>query len=122
MVLDGVSLDDRVVRELAAVVGKPLGTKLEQALFFSAEIVALTRVEKEAVLAALDRMPWEFEEVRERFLAGDRRGESHGGLEGTGIELEVAGHGGGTPPAPRSSTSKPWHIVELSPEPASVDL
>ena len=52
MVLDGVSLDDRVVRDLAAVVGKPLGQKLEQALFFSAEIVALTRVEKEAVLAA----------------------------------------------------------------------
>ena len=43
MVLDGVSLEDRVVRALAAVVGRPLRQKLEQALFFSAEIVALTR-------------------------------------------------------------------------------
>ena len=55
MVLDGVSVDDRVVREIAAVVGKPLAQKLEQALFFSAEVVALTRTEKDAVLAALDQ-------------------------------------------------------------------
>ena len=111
MVLDGVSLDDRVVRDLAAVVGKPLGQKLEQALFFSAEIVALTRVEKEAVLAALDRMPWEYEEVRELLLAGDTwGGEGHAGLEEKGIELDVPAQSG-TPPAPRSSTSKPWHII-----------
>ena len=72
--LDGVSLDDRVVRELASVVGKPLGQKLEQALFFSAEIVALTRGERAEVLAALDRMPWEFEEIRKLLLAGERWG------------------------------------------------
>ena len=64
MVLDGVSLEDRVVRALAAVVGRPLRQKLEQALFFSAEIVALTRGERVEVLAALDRLPWEFEEIR----------------------------------------------------------
>ena len=58
MVLDGVSIHDRVVRDVAAVVGKPLAQKLEQALFFSAEVVALTRTEKDAVLAALARMPW----------------------------------------------------------------
>ena len=76
MVLDGVSLDERVVRELVAHLEKPLGQKLEQALFFSAEIVALTHAERDAVLAALDRMPWEFEEVRELLLAGDRWGGS----------------------------------------------
>ena len=53
MVLDGVSIDDRVVRELAAVVGKPLAQKLEQALFFSAEVVALTRTEKDAGVGSL---------------------------------------------------------------------
>ena len=39
MVLDGVSIEDRVVRAIAAVAGKPLAQKLEQALFFSAEVV-----------------------------------------------------------------------------------
>jgi hypothetical protein len=40
MVLDGVSLDDRVVRDLMAFLERPLGQKLEQALLFSARIVA----------------------------------------------------------------------------------
>ena len=74
MVLDGVSIDDRVVRQLAALVEKPLGHKLEQALFFSARVVALTARERAAVLAAFERLPWEYEEVRESFLAGDRAG------------------------------------------------
>ena len=107
MVLDGVSVDDRVVREIAAVVGKPLAQKLEQALFFSAEVVALTRPEKDAVLAALDRMPWEYEEVRELLLAGPSRAN----FGETGIALEVGREV--TPPAPRSSTSKPWRIRTL---------
>jgi len=76
MVLDGVSIEDRVVRAIAAVAGKPLAQKLEQALFFSAEIVALTRGERAEVLAALDRMPWEFEEIRKLLLAGERWGGS----------------------------------------------
>ena len=76
MVLDGVSLDDRVARDLTAVLERPLGQKLEQALFFSAEIVALTRGERVEVLAALDRMPWEFDEVRKLLLAGDSWGRS----------------------------------------------
>jgi hypothetical protein len=72
MVLDGVSLDDRVVRELTAILDGPLGRKLEQAQFFSAKIVALTHEERLAVLAALDRLPWEYEEVRGLFVASDR--------------------------------------------------
>ena len=76
MVLDGVSLDDRVVRRLTEFLERPVGHKLEQALFFSAEVVALTYAERVAVLAALDRMPWEFEELRERFLAGERWAET----------------------------------------------
>jgi hypothetical protein len=72
MVLDGVSLDDRVVRDLIAFLDRALGRKLELALFFSAKIVALTHEERLAVLAALDRAPWQWEEVRDLFLAGDR--------------------------------------------------
>ena len=72
MVLDGVSLDDRLVRDLIAFLERPLRRKLELALFFSAKIVVLTHEERLAVLAALDRAPWEWEVVRDRFLAGDR--------------------------------------------------
>jgi hypothetical protein len=70
MVLDGVSVDDRIVRRLAEVVERPLAHKLEQALFFSAEIVSLTPQERTAVLAAFERLPWEYDDVRESFLAG----------------------------------------------------
>jgi hypothetical protein len=70
MVLDGVSVDDRIVRRLAEVVERPLAHKLEQALLFSAEIVALTPQERTAVLAAFERLPWEYDDVRESFLAG----------------------------------------------------
>jgi hypothetical protein len=69
MLLDGVSVEDRVVRELAAQVQRPLGEKLVRALFFSAEVVALTPGERAEVLSALERLPLEYEEVRESFLA-----------------------------------------------------
>ena len=72
MVLDGVSLDDRVVRDLTPFLEWPLAKKLEQALLFHAKIVALTHEEKLAVFEALDRAPWAFEEVRELLLADDR--------------------------------------------------
>jgi hypothetical protein len=78
MVLDGVLVDDRVVRELAAIVDRPLGQKLERALFFSAEIVALTREERETVMAALNRDHRESKDVRERLLTGARWGEVAG--------------------------------------------
>ena len=45
-------------------------------------------------MAALDRMPWELEEVRQRFSADPRSSESRAGLEETGFEHEVAGDGG----------------------------
>jgi hypothetical protein len=70
MVLDGVLVEDRVVRELAAIMDRPLAQKLEQALFFSAKGVALTDEEKAAVFAALwIERPGEYEEIRELLLA-----------------------------------------------------
>jgi hypothetical protein len=70
MVLEGVSLDDRVVHRLISILDGQLRRKLQQALFFSAEIVALTFDERVAVLAALDRAPWEFDEIRALLLGG----------------------------------------------------
>lgn len=70
MMLDGVSLDARAVHRLASILDGPPRRKLEQALFFSAEVVALTFQERVTVLAALDGAPWEFDELRELLLAG----------------------------------------------------
>jgi hypothetical protein len=75
MVLDGVVVDERVVRELAQVVDAPLAQKLERALFFKAEVVALTREERDAVAAAMNHGRREPEDVRERLLTGARWGE-----------------------------------------------
>jgi hypothetical protein len=75
MVLDGVVVEDRVVRELAAIVDRPLAQKLSQALFFSAEIVALTHEERAEVRAALNRGQLESKDVRERLVTGVRWGE-----------------------------------------------
>ena len=75
MVLDGVDLDDDVVRELAAVVDRPLAQKLERALFFRSEIVALTRDERDEVMAAMGRGRVEPTDVRDRLLAPARWGE-----------------------------------------------
>ena len=72
MVLDGVSRDDRVVRDLTAFLESSSAESSSWRCCFSAKIVALTHEERLAVLAALDRSPWEFEEVRDLFLAGDR--------------------------------------------------
>ena len=72
MVFDGVSLDDRDVRKLVAILDGELAHKLQHALLFSAEIVSLTFEERAAVFSALDRAPWEYEEIRELLLANDR--------------------------------------------------
>ena len=54
-----------------AVLERPLGRKLEQALLFRAKIVALTRDERAAVLAALERAPAQLDEVRKALLADE---------------------------------------------------
>src|SRR5262245_34905688 len=61
MVLGGVPVEDWVVRELVATMQTPLGRKLQQALLFRAKIVALTRDERLALLAALESGPAEFD-------------------------------------------------------------
>jgi hypothetical protein len=79
MLLGGVAIDDRLVRRLATIVGRSLGNKLDHALLFRAEIVALTRDEKKAILAALEGAPPELEPVRELLIA-DEQWRLRGGL------------------------------------------
>jgi hypothetical protein len=81
MLFGGVSVEDRLVRELAAILERPLGRKLEQALLFRAKIVALTRDERAAVLATLERAPGQLEEMRELLLADEKWRDGRRGLE-----------------------------------------
>ena len=71
VLLGGVEVGERVVRELAAIVSGSLRGKLETALLFRAKIVGLTREEREAVLSALEKSPGELQGVRELLLADD---------------------------------------------------
>ena len=78
MVLGGVPVDDRVVRDLAAILDRPLGTKLETALVFRAKIVGLTTEERRRILEALEKAPTKFDDVRQLLLAnGEWRVRGH---------------------------------------------
>jgi hypothetical protein len=69
VLLGGVPVDDRVVRDLAAILDRPLGSKLETALLFRAKIVGLTTEERRRILAALEKAPSQFHDVRELLLS-----------------------------------------------------
>jgi len=69
MLLGGVPIDDRLVRRLSGILDRPLGNKLDHALLFRAQIVALTREEKEAILTALEKAPPELEPLRQLLIA-----------------------------------------------------
>ena len=71
MVIGGVWVDDRHLRELVPILDRSVGRRLEQALLFRAQFIALTSDEKRAVLAALERGPAELNEVRELLLADE---------------------------------------------------
>ena len=71
MLLGGVAVEDRLVRELASIVDKSLGAKLETALLFRAKIVGLTKEERAAVLRALEHGPADLRPVRDLLLADD---------------------------------------------------
>lgn len=71
MLLGGVSVEERFVRELAAMVNRSLADKLERALLFRAKIVGLTQEERRAILAALETAPPELDEVREALLSAE---------------------------------------------------
>ena len=72
MLLGGVDVDDRIVRQLANIVNRPLAHKLEKALLFRAAIVGLTRDEMGAILIALESAPAELHDVRDLLLSQRR--------------------------------------------------
>ncbi|HEX3292019.1 MAG TPA: hypothetical protein VHR46_11550 [Gaiella sp.] len=80
MLLGGVPIDDELVRRLAALLGRPLASKLDQALLLRAQIVALTRDEKEAILTALEKAPPELDTVRALLTADDQWARPRGRL------------------------------------------
>jgi len=69
MVLGGVPIEDQLVRRLTTVLGRPVADKLDRALLFRAQVVALTRDEKVAILTALEKAPPELERLRESLMA-----------------------------------------------------
>ena len=71
MLLGGVDVDDRVVRDLAAILDRSLGNKLESALVFRAKIVGLTTEERRRILAALEHAPAGLESVRQVLLTSE---------------------------------------------------
>ena len=79
MLLSGVAVDDRLVRELAAIVDGSLRGRLESALLFRAKVVGLTAEEKAAVLAALEKAPDELQGLRDLLMA-DPSWRIHRGL------------------------------------------
>jgi hypothetical protein len=69
MLLGGVDVQDRLVRQLANIVNRPLAHKLEKALLFRSVIVGLTRDEMEAILTALESAPAELRDLRDLLLS-----------------------------------------------------
>jgi hypothetical protein len=69
MLLGGVDVEDRIVRQLANIVNRPLAHKLEKALLFRSVIVGLTRDEMETILTALESAPAELHDVRDLLLS-----------------------------------------------------
>lgn len=72
MMLGGVTVEERRIRELARIVDKPVGAKLERALLFRASVVGLTTEERAKILRALDSAPAEFQDMRELLLADEK--------------------------------------------------
>ncbi len=67
--MSGVVVDDRLVRELAAIVDGSLRGRLESALLFRAKVMGLTAEERAAVLAALEKAPDELQGLRDLLMA-----------------------------------------------------
>jgi hypothetical protein len=71
MLLGGVTIEERRVRQLARIVEEPLGAKLEHALRFRASVVGVTSDERAKILKALENAP-DLQEVRELLLADEK--------------------------------------------------
>jgi len=68
VLLSGVAIDDRLVLQIASRVDAVLGSKLVTAYRLRRGEVALTVVEREAILAALEDGPAALDGVREMLI------------------------------------------------------
>jgi hypothetical protein len=71
MFLGGVEVELQSVRRLATLVGRPLSDKLQRAITLRAEVIGLSRDEKKAVLAAVEKAS-EFAGLHQLLLANEQ--------------------------------------------------
>ena len=64
MLVSGVAVDERLLRQLAGVVPPKLARRLDTALFYRAAVLGLTVDERKAILAALETPPAGLEDLR----------------------------------------------------------
>ena len=72
MLVGGVPIDERLLRELARVVDRKLAQRLDTALLYRAKVLGLTVAEREAILKALENPPTGLEELRATLLRDPR--------------------------------------------------
>ena len=64
VLVNGVSIEDRLVLQLAGLVGQRLGSKLVTAYRLRSPVVSLTSGERDEILAALESAPAGLAELR----------------------------------------------------------
>jgi hypothetical protein len=72
MLVGGVPIDERLLRELARVVDRKLARRLDTALLYRAKVLGLTVDERAAILKALENPPPGLEELRATLLQDPR--------------------------------------------------
>jgi hypothetical protein len=72
MLVGGVPIDERLLRELARVVDRKLAQRLDTALLYRAKVLGLTVAERESILKALENPPPGLEELRAILLQDPR--------------------------------------------------
>ena len=68
VLVSGVAVDERLLKQLSGVVPLKVGRRLDTALFYRAAVLGLTVDERRAVLAALEKPPAGLEDLREILL------------------------------------------------------
>ena len=64
MLVGGVPIDDRLLRELARIVPPTLARRVDTALLYRAKVLGITVAEREIILAALEDAPADLAELR----------------------------------------------------------
>lgn len=68
MLVSGVAVDERLLKQLSEVVPPRLARRLDTALFYRAAVLGLTVDERKAILAALEKPPAGLEDLRANLL------------------------------------------------------